>query len=191
MIVDGRSATRFVEAVFPGLRDDTPLYACPDEAVASVTEVRPGSPPPVFDTFRPLVHPNYPLLAILITEGEGSVESTPLDDQLFAFYSASYGSTADPPERPQRLINGLAFLEPTAVIDTNEVSPGVGLVLPQLADAPPIVYRLNPRFGSNNSYGPHAFIKFLKLVVPRPDPASVAALERLGFSRWTPPADSG
>ncbi|GAB3032057.1 hypothetical protein [Mycobacterium bourgelatii] len=186
VLVDGRSEQQFVEMVFPGLGNDTPLYVCSDETVTGLPGIRPGSPPPAFNLFQRLVHPNYPLLAIFITEGVGSVESTLLDEQLLDYYSAAYGRRSDAPERPQSLMNSLAFLEPNAVVDTGEVSPGVGLVVPQVASAPPVVYRLGPQFGSDNSYGPHAFIRYLKFIVPRQDPQTIDLLTSRDFARWTP-----
>lgn len=120
VIVDGRSERQFVEMVFPGLDSDTPLYVCPEETVTGDAATRSGSPPPAFDVFRQLVHPNYPLLGIFITKGVGSVESTLLDDQLFAYYSAAYGSAADALAQPQWLMNRLSFLEPTAVLTVAE-----------------------------------------------------------------------
>ena len=170
----------------PGARDDTPIYACPDETVTGSAATRPGSPPPVFDFYQRLVHPNYPLLGIFITKGVGFFESTSLDDQLFAYYSAAYGSATATPSQPQWLVNELTFLESTAVIDKGELAPGVGVVVPQMDSAPPIVYRLEPRLGSDNFIGPQAFIRITKFIVPRSDSRTIAALTGVGFARWTP-----
>ena len=166
------SQAQYVETVFPGLRPETPVYASDEEILSSTAPVSPGPPPPAFGIYQPLVHPNYPLLAILILEGTGTVDSTSLDEHLFA-YCADHAAD----ERARRLMSGLAFLEPSATIDTHQISPGVGVVFPQVAGRPPIVYRLS-------SPGPHARIRYRKFLVPRADRRSVNAARELGFTPW-------
>lgn len=184
VLIDRRLEREFVETVFPGPPENKTIYACRDETVTGATDNRSDSPTPAFDVFQKLVHPDYPLLGIFITQGIGSVESTTLDDQLLAYYSAAYGTAAYPPAQPQSLISGLTFLEPTAIIDTGEIAPGIGVVVPQLAGATPTVYRLSPR--PERGVGPLASIRMTKFVVPHYHPRSLDALISLGFERWMP-----
>lgn len=179
VLVRARNEASFVDTVFPGLHPGRPLYVCDEETVSIPTSVRLGSPPPAFGIFHRLVHPDYPFLAILVVKGSGSVESCSLDEDLLAYYSGNETS-----EHDQQLINDLAFMEPNAEIDTHPLSPGVGVVVPQVKSRPPIVYRLNATYDPENSYGPNAFIRYRKFLVPQSDPRVVAAALEYGFTPW-------
>ncbi|QLL09078.1 hypothetical protein [Mycobacterium vicinigordonae] len=174
----------YVQTVFAGLRRNVPVYVHDAETTSSAASAEPGSPPP-FGRYQGLVHPGYPFIAVLVTNGIGTVQSTCLDENLFAYY-ADIDTSDEVAERVQQLIGRLAFLEPDAAVDENRLAPGAGVVIPVVVGRPPIVYRLNPGPASEND-GPHAVIRHRTFVVPRADGEAVRALRQLGFAPWRPP----
>ncbi|GAB3008219.1 hypothetical protein [Mycobacterium bourgelatii] len=181
VLIQARSEAGYVETIFPGLRPGQTVYVRDMETVTIPTSVRLGSPPPAFGIFQRLVHPDYPLLAILVVKGSGSVESCSLDEALLAYHNSN-----DSTEYGQQLMNDLAFMEPGAQVDTGRLAPGIGVVVPQVPSRPPLVYRLRAAYEPETSYGPNAFIRYRKFIVPRADPRIIDEVRKRGFVPWRP-----
>jgi len=175
VVVAARSEREFVETVFPDLTPATPLHARTDHLSG-----RPGAGHwSTFDTYRELVHPNYPLLAVMPNHGRGPIESAVLDEDLLAYY-AHHAPTPETADQVETILTNLTLLQPDSLVDTSELRPGVGAVIPQVRGIPPVVYRIRPVA----AYGAESVLETVTFVVPNGDRHSVETLRRLGFAPW-------
>ncbi|BDB41415.1 hypothetical protein [Mycobacterium kiyosense] len=146
VMVEAPNDAWYVQAVFAGLRRNVPVYVRDEEITGSAVATGQGAPPVAFFRYHRLVHPGYPFIAMLVTSGIGTVQSTGLDENLCAYYSEN-DTADDTAERVQQLMNRLTFAEPLTVVDERRLVPGTGVVVPLVAGRPPVVYRLNPAPG--------------------------------------------
>lgn len=178
VVVTAVDEQQFVDSLFPDVQPPTAVYVS--------RETRSGSGRgPHFDLYQAVVHRDYPFVATLNLVGDATVVSTVLDRTLASYYFKHYPQPTETAYTARRLVSALTLSQPQRTPQVARIGAGVGVIIPQREYALPVVHDVRP----DAEYGPSSYGLFLKFVVPRPDDASLAFVESLGFTRWQPGTD--
>lgn len=178
VLMSARDETHFVESLFG--------VAVPAKRVWVSRETRDGfERGPHFDLYQSIVDPAYPFLATFNLTGTATVESTELDPELAAYYFKHYPTITESAYAARRFVSALALQQPGWRKESQQLTEGVGMFIPQRVGALPVIHEVRPPAAD----GPQSQGVFHKYIVPRNEQNALAAARGQRFVPWQ--SDSG
>ncbi|MGK2881205.1 MAG: hypothetical protein ACSLE6_10565 [Mycobacterium sp.] len=173
VLMAARDEVHFVETLFGSDAAATRVHMS--------TQTRNGTERgPHFDLYQSMVDPRFPFLATFNLAGAATVESAELDPGLTAYYFKHYPTINESAHKARRFVSALGLQQPGVRTETQHLGEGVGMFIPQLHNAYPVIHEVRPlESGSPLSHG-----VFHKFIVPRDDESARKALAGQGFERW-------
>jgi len=148
----GGGIVRFVNATFPG-QEHSGLYANTFERDESIG--------PHFDVYGDYLDREFPWVGVYNLAGSASVRATPLPDELTRIYREMYPKRTEEAGEARRQFGAIALGNPGIEPTTFNLSPGVGMVLPQRPGGVEIIHDVQPH-SSESISKPGRYIKIVK-----------------------------